>query len=301
MLSILIPTYNFDCSVFVQALSNQAEALHVPYEIIVCDDGSTDETSKIGNRTVNACPNCRFIELPENRGLAHNRNYLASQALYEYFLFLDSDLMPCDSHFIERYINAAQPHSVIGGTIKFRVPGKTGAEEKANLRYVYALAREEHSAAERNRNPYAHFSGFSCLIPRSVFERIHFHEELTSYGHEDTLYGKDLQAKGIAMRYIDNPVFHDIFDSSETFLEKTETGLLNACRYPNLMKGHVRILDIQQRCKRAGLQPLIRFLFAIFEKPLRRNLLGKRPKLRAFDLYKLGYICRLDHRMKQAR
>ena len=42
MLSILIPTYNFDCSVFVQALSNQAEALHVPYEIIVCDDGSTD-------------------------------------------------------------------------------------------------------------------------------------------------------------------------------------------------------------------------------------------------------------------
>ena len=147
MLSILIPTYNFDCSVFVQALSNQAEALHVPYEIIVCDDGSTDETSKIGNRTINACPNCRFIELPENRGLAHNRNYLASQALYEYFLFLDSDLMPCDSHFIERYINAAQPHSVIGGTIKFRVPGKTGAEEKANLRYVYALAREEHSAS----------------------------------------------------------------------------------------------------------------------------------------------------------
>ena len=64
MLSILIPTYNFDCSVFVQALSNQAEALHVPYEIIVCDDGSTDETSKIGNRTINACPNCRFIELP---------------------------------------------------------------------------------------------------------------------------------------------------------------------------------------------------------------------------------------------
>ena len=34
MLSILIPTYNFDCSVFVQALSNQAEALHVPYDTV---------------------------------------------------------------------------------------------------------------------------------------------------------------------------------------------------------------------------------------------------------------------------
>ena len=103
------------------------------------------------------------------------------------------------------------------------------------------------------------------------------------------------------MRYIDNPVFHDIFDSSETFLKKTETGLLNACLYRNLMGGHVRILDIQQRCKRAGLQPLIRFLFAIFEKSLKRNLLGEHPKLRAFDFYKLGYLCRLDHRMKQTR
>lgn len=65
MLSILIPTYNFDCSAFVQVLSDQAEALHIPYEIIVCDDGSTDETSKIGNRTINAAPTAALSNFPK--------------------------------------------------------------------------------------------------------------------------------------------------------------------------------------------------------------------------------------------
>lgn len=301
MLSILIPTYNFDCSAFVQVLATQAESLHIPYEIIVCDDGSPQEESKARNRVINGWPHCRFVELARNGGLARNRNHLVSLAQYDYFLFLDSDLMPCDDRFVARYVQEARPDTVLGGTIRFRVPGCSEAEAGSNLRYVYARAREERTAEERNRCPYAHFSGFSCLIPRGVFERIRFCDDLTSYGHEDTLFGKELETAGIAMRYIDNPVFHDITDSSETFLKKTETGLRNALLHRQLMEGHVRILDIQQRLKHAGLQPAVRLFFALFGKAWRRNLLGRHPRLRLFDLYKLGYLARLDHQLASGK
>ena len=96
MISILIPTYNFDCSAFVHELATQADALGVAYEIIVCDDGSPDEKSKVGNRVINNWPHCRFVELARNGGLARNRNHLGTLARYDYLLFLDSDLMPCD-------------------------------------------------------------------------------------------------------------------------------------------------------------------------------------------------------------
>ncbi len=299
MLSILIPTYRFDCSPLVRELSRQAEALRIPYEILVCDDGSPDNEEKEGNRRINDLPHCRFIELPENRGAAHNRNFLAAQAQYDYFLFLDSDLMPCDGCFVKRYVQAAVPDTVIGGTIRFRVPDLSEQAAKANLRYVYALAREERPLSVRNKNPYAHFSAFSCLIPRAIFNRICFCEELTSYGHEDTLYGKELQAAGIAVRYIDNPVFHDIVDSSELFLQKTETSLHNAWCHHSLMGEYVRILNVQQRVKRMGLQGMVRSVFALFEKRLRRHLLGAHPRLWLFDFYKLGYLCRLDHTLSQ--
>ena len=292
MLSILIPAYNCDCSAFVRALAAQADALGVPYEIIVVDDASTDRTALAANRTINELPHARLVELPQNGGLARARNFLASQAKYDNLLLLDSDLMPCDDRFVARYAEAADGTSVVCGTIRFRLPAS--GNPRANLRYVYACAREERTAAQRNLTPYGSFAAFNCMIPRAVFERVRFCREMTTYGYEDTLYGRELQEAGVPVRYIDNPVYHDITDSSETFLRKTETALANAVRYREQLRGCVRILALQERVKRMGLQPLVRGLFALCEKPLRRNLLGVRPRMLCFDLYKLGYICRLD-------
>ena len=40
MLSILIPTYNYDCSRLIRDLQAQAEQAGIDYEIIVADDAS---------------------------------------------------------------------------------------------------------------------------------------------------------------------------------------------------------------------------------------------------------------------
>jgi glycosyltransferase involved in cell wall biosynthesis len=63
MLSILIPTYNYDCTHLVSDLHQQADLLGIDYEIIVADDASPISLYKEKNREINALPHCRLIEL----------------------------------------------------------------------------------------------------------------------------------------------------------------------------------------------------------------------------------------------
>ncbi|MDQ7068096.1 MAG: glycosyltransferase family A protein [Sulfurimonas sp.] len=55
-------------------------------EIIVIDDGSTDDTSKI----IQKFPNIKYI-YQENRGVSSARNLGITNASYEWVAFLDSD------------------------------------------------------------------------------------------------------------------------------------------------------------------------------------------------------------------
>lgn len=62
-LSILIPTYNHVCTELVESLQAQASSLpNLEYEILVADDGSTDEYTIEENRIINQLENCRYIE-----------------------------------------------------------------------------------------------------------------------------------------------------------------------------------------------------------------------------------------------
>ncbi len=53
MLSILIPTYNYNTFSLVEELTNQAIATGISFEIIVLDDGSTDQISLKENSKIN--------------------------------------------------------------------------------------------------------------------------------------------------------------------------------------------------------------------------------------------------------
>ena len=90
--SILIPTYNHRCFPLVKELARQASLLErLRWEIIVAEDGSTDEWAIEANAQVNSIAHCRQIVLPGNLGRAAIRNYLASRARHSWLLFIDSD------------------------------------------------------------------------------------------------------------------------------------------------------------------------------------------------------------------
>ena len=113
-LSVLIPTYNCDCSHLVHQLQLQ---LPQDGEIIVGDDCSTDSETIRKNSEAAALPCCHLYRSSQNIGRAAIRNALAREAKGDWLLFIDADAEVCSPSFIDDYLAATKFAPVVcGGT-----------------------------------------------------------------------------------------------------------------------------------------------------------------------------------------
>ncbi|MDX2020538.1 MAG: glycosyltransferase family 2 protein [Deltaproteobacteria bacterium] len=87
LVSIIIPVFNLWDYTFRCLQSVQRHTSHIPHEVIVVDDASTDESRE-------ALPMLQGITLirnTHNEGFAHNNNKAAAVARGKYILFLNND------------------------------------------------------------------------------------------------------------------------------------------------------------------------------------------------------------------
>ena len=292
MLSICIPVYNFDINKLVADLINQADNTGIAYEINLVDDGS-DLIFKEINRKVTDHKNVNYEELPKNIGRSSIRNYLADKAKYDNLLFIDCDAKVENKTFIANYIHAIAENRVLIGGVAYE---EMKPSNEYLFRWTYGHARETTSAIERSKNPYNSFKTFNFLISKKLFQSIKFDEALKGYGHEDTLFGHQLQKLKIEILHIDNPLIHLGLESNEIFLVKTENGLRNLKmlykekRNDNNFVLGIKLLKFYKKLSPAG-RILVSALFLIVKPLLKWNLLGKNPNMKLFDFYKLGYLC----------
>ena len=87
--SIIIPVYNTESYVEETIKSIQNQTLH-EIEIIVVDDGSTDDSSLIINNFISSYRNIQFFS-KKNGGPSSARNYGANFAQGNFLVFLDGD------------------------------------------------------------------------------------------------------------------------------------------------------------------------------------------------------------------
>ncbi|GAB1620095.1 glycosyltransferase [Agarivorans albus] len=90
LVSIYIPTHN-RCELLARALDSALRQTYSPIEIVVCDDGSTDATSKLMKRYTEAHNNIVYIRLSKVGGACKARNVAISQASGYYITGLDDD------------------------------------------------------------------------------------------------------------------------------------------------------------------------------------------------------------------
>ena len=288
MLSILIPTYNYDCTRLVNVLQRQAQQASIDYEIIVADDASSTYIYKDKNREINALHHCRLIELEENVGRARIRNLLADEAQGEWLLFMDCDAEVISDSFIVNYMTHADVDVIYGG----QCVAPTLPSPEVSLRYAYEHRADRHrTARHRAKAPYERFTPFNFMIRRSVFQSIRFDEHITEYGHEDTLFGIALGERSISIRHIDNPLRHIGLESNELFLQKTRAALRNLASMESSMQGHSSLLKAYNLLHTIRLDHCIAQWFVRNEQSITSRLTGATPSLHLFLIYKLGYYC----------
>lgn len=268
-LSILIPVYKWDCSDLVNDLETQARALGISYEIIEADD----EQLQMGRAGI--------------------RNHLADLSRGRRLLFIDCDAGVERDTFLKEYLAAADASGaqvVCGGL--YHAAKMPSADVSLRWRYEHRADRRR-GAHYRSQHPCEHFTPFNFLIERELFMRIRFDKRIKGYGHEDTLFGRQLAEQGITPLHIDNPLIHLGLESNRRYLEKTRSALRNLRYFHADLNGYSSVLKAFRVLRRLGFNNLAATLFNMFRPQLEKHLCGSRPSLFLFKLYKLGYYCHL--------
>lgn len=287
-LSILIPTYNYDCFELVCQLKEQLPA---DAEIIVGDDCSPVTNSPLQTDKINALPRCRVWRAERNLGRAAIRNALAREATGEWLLFIDGDASVRSQKYINDYLQAAEGAPVVcGGTGNL----PSCPHPDVRLRYDYEVKAEKRlTLPYRRLHAYSQFTTFNFMILRSLFLSILFDENCRQYGHEDTLFGLQLKERGTPVCHIDNKLTHLGLEPADLYLKKTETALRTLSSLNLELRQEARVSALSMRLDALHLRTLTSFLFRMCRPLLRRNLLSRHPSQWFFTFYKLGYYTAL--------
>jgi hypothetical protein len=293
MLSILIPTYNYNALPLAGILEQQALKLGIVFELICMDDGSFSEHNK-QNQQINTLTNSKFFENRKNVGSKANRQRLAEHAQYEWLLFIDADSKPKHAEYLSNYIEEINSNNgaVFGG---FSYSDML-IDTNKTLRYTFGKNREEVDASIRNRNPYKVIISANFLIKRSVFLGIINQENINIYGL-DYLFSAQLKEHNIKIKHINNEVFHLGLDSNDKFLKKTKDAVkaLHHVSYSSQIRTHnISLLRAYKILKTIGLKQPLAWLYKKLESKIEDHLKSSNPNLFLFDVYRLGYLCTLS-------
>ena len=282
MLSVLIPVYNYSVRSLVEGLQAQIRSLNVPVQILIGDDHSVDEFENA------QLPGIGYVRHPRNFGRAKNRNLLAERARHPFLLFLDADATVVRPDFLQTYITALKAGKVVCGGLTYA--DRPPADRELHLRWHYGRQREMRSVGARSLRPYASFSSFNFGICRDVFCTLRFDETITEYGHEDTLFGRELQRRGIPVHHLDNPLRHDGLEPAGVFLDKTAVAVRGLLRLnQDAVRLPTKLWRTYAALRRNRLDGWVR-RFGPAPVRWRRFLLDHPRQIWAMDLYKLKLL-----------
>jgi len=116
MVSVIVPTYN-RAKYIKRAMDSVLDQTRPPDELIIVDDGSTDNTSEVIEQTIGRAAFPVRVLRRENRGAAAARNVGITHAAGDILCFLDSDDW-WDKRKIELQLEAmhGNPDSIISHT-----------------------------------------------------------------------------------------------------------------------------------------------------------------------------------------
>ncbi len=91
-MSISVALINYNNEKYLsEAIDSIVNQTRVPDEVVISDDGSTDQSIEIIRSYVDRFPFIKFVQTPKNLGAAGNRDFAIRHCTSDFFINLDSD------------------------------------------------------------------------------------------------------------------------------------------------------------------------------------------------------------------
>lgn len=159
LISVIIPTYNYG-KYIEEAIKSVLQQDYAPLEIVIVDDGSTDNTREIVNPYLG--DNVRYF-YQENKGNAAARNFGILQANGEYIAQLDADDLYLP-HKLSRQMAYMKAHPEC--EIVFTL-----------FRNVFSSAEEREIALRLHPSQDVSLNHTTMLARKELFFRVGFYDE----------------------------------------------------------------------------------------------------------------------------
>lgn len=139
------------------------------WELVICNDCSTDSTRQVAEALVASDPRVRLIENTSNSGLAHSLNHCLSVAEGEYIARMDADdiALPRRLQMQVEYLDANPDIAVVGGgVILYDEQGDRKTllnPEVPDVRYMTSRIPFFHPTVMMRREAYERLGGYTDL------------------------------------------------------------------------------------------------------------------------------------------
>ena len=234
--SIIIPSYN-RTHVVKRVIDSVLNQYFEDFEIIVVDDGSTDDTKK----NVLSIDDKRIIyKYQENKGVCSARNYGAKIALGDYLIFLDSDDF-VEKNWLEDFHNEFVSSScdIVYCNVKMILPN--GSIKLIEATNPYGIVKE-------NSVKGTDLTG-SWVVKKEAFSLVGMYDENIKFGENNEL----------RLRFKDKKLQIGIVDKYNFIYNASEAG--GGKNYHNKLNSILYILDKHKEYYNQNTNSKKRFLF----------------------------------------
>jgi glycosyltransferase involved in cell wall biosynthesis len=200
VLSVIIACRNAEATLGVQLDALSLEPRHAEWEILLCDNGSTDGTIALAERYRAKLPNLRIVDARRRRGPAFARNTGAAASRARYLAFVDADdeIAP---GWVPAMLDALASHAFVAGRFE---PTRLNSARILRSRPL----QQSHGLQDSGIGPRLPHAGAGNMgIHRGVFESVGgFDAGLGCL--EDTDFCWRVQLAGVPLVYRGDAVVH---------------------------------------------------------------------------------------------
>lgn len=193
MISVVIPLYNKQNSI-VATLQSVFAQTYTDYEVIVVDDGSTDDSANVAETTLREfCENHSNYNLEfkvvrkKNGGVSSARNEGIRQSKYDYVAFLDAD-----DYWEPKYLETQQalirdfPEAKMWGTAWGLMNGNN-KQEGHGVRIAEEYRGVLDATTYFSNKMYLYWTSI-VIVDKRIFEQIEMFDERLSCGEDVDLW-----------------------------------------------------------------------------------------------------------------